>query len=331
MSKLKSYLRGCQQAYYAGNPIISDSQYDMLEEICSEDLSIGTNKGRIKHWYKMYSLDKIYKGEQEYPLPVGVNIVCTHKLDGAALALRYLNNILHSVVTRGNGEYGEDISHLFEDCGMIAKNLGVPSEIDVPGLIQITGEVVTSKDTPNARNYAAGALNLKTAGQFWQKNLTFFAYDMQETQFESYMGTLFYLRQLGFNCIYDATYTKWPTDGVVHRVDDNRLFEELGYTSKFPRGAIAEKERSEGVETILLDVVWQTGKSGKVTPVAILDPINIDGATVSRATLNNPGFIEALDLQIGDSVMVERAGGIIPRIIKKAELLNTENQDKNSS
>ena len=93
----------------------------------------------------------------------------------------------------------------------------------------------------------------------------------------------------------------------------------MGYTSKHPRGAYALKERTAGIKTKILDVIWQTGKSGKVTPVAILEPIEIDGATVSRATLNNFGFIEALGVQIGDSVMVERAGGIIPRIIKKAE------------
>ena len=93
----------------------------------------------------------------------------------------------------------------------------------------------------------------------------------------------------------------------------------MGFTSKHPRGAFAVKERSEGVKTTILDVIWDTGKTGKVTPVAILEPINIDGARVARATLNNPGFIEALGVGIGDSVMVERAGGIIPRIIGKAE------------
>jgi DNA ligase (NAD+) len=80
--------------------------------------------------------------------------------------------------------------------------------------------------------------------------------------------------------------------------------------------------------TTLLEVEWETGKSGKVTPVAILDPVNIDGANVSRATLNNPGFIKALDLCIGDAVMVERAGGIIPRIIRKAELEEIERATK---
>ncbi len=93
----------------------------------------------------------------------------------------------------------------------------------------------------------------------------------------------------------------------------------MGFTSKYPRGAFALKERTEGVRTTLLDVVWQTGKTGKVTPVGIIKSVNIDGANVNRVTLNNPGFIEALGVQIGDDIMVERAGGIIPRVIQKVE------------
>ena len=109
---LKEYLELCKKAYYGGNPIISDSQYDALEDLCSEDLTIGTHKGRYKHWYKMYSLQKYYTDET---LPEEHKYMeITPKLDGASLALYYLNGWLHKVVTRGNGEYGEDITHYFE-------------------------------------------------------------------------------------------------------------------------------------------------------------------------------------------------------------------------
>ncbi len=128
-----------------------------------------------------------------------------------------------------------------------------------------------------------------------------------------------FLVSCGFNTVASFETDEYPQDGKVYRIDDNKTYEEMGYTSKHPRGAFAVKKRTEGIKTILLRVDWEVGKSGKVTPVAILDKVNIDGAEVSRATLNNPGFIEALDLHIGDAVMVERAGGIIPRIIKKAE------------
>lgn len=312
---LKKYLEECKAAYYAGTPIISDSQYDALEEAYSAETQIGTNKGRVKHWYKMYSLQKVYDIAKS-PFNEFLDVVQTPKLDGAAIALRYIKGELHSVVTRGNGEYGEDITHLFQK---IHRETSIPKSLDEEITAQITGEIVAPNSIENARNYAAGALNLKDAEEFYMKQVEFFAYDMQESPFDTYVETLLQLKGWGF--ITPHTHDTWhvPKDGVVHRINSNKQYKKLGYTSKHPKGAFALKERTEGVETIILDVVWQTGKTGKVTPVAILEPVDIDGATVSRATLNNPGFIEALGVEIGDSVMVERAGGIIPRIIKKAE------------
>ena len=112
-------------------------------------------------------------------------------------------------------------------------------------------------------------------------------------------------------------WNEFPNDGKVIRVDDNKEYSDLGYTSHHPRGAYALKTREEGIETTLLDVVWQTGKSGKVTPVAILDPIKIDDAVISRATLNNIAYIKSLNLEIGCRVKVIRAGKIIPRVIER--------------
>lgn len=312
MSELKKYLELCKREYYSGTPIISDAQYDNLESVCNEDLSVGTNKGRCKHWHRMYSLQKLYQGD---PMPEGIFFI-TPKLDGASLSLRYINGYIDSIVTRGNGEYGEDVSHLI--CSDVVKKLHIPAYIKTPGVIQVTGEIVAPKSIPNARNYAAGALNLKNVEEFLTRDVVFFSYDMQETQFGTYLATLCYMRDIGFKTVYNSKdVDDYPQDGMVYRLDLNHAYEAAGFTSKHPRGAFALKERSEGVKTILLRVDWQTGKSGKVTPVAILDEVVIDGAKVSRATLNNPGFIEALDLHIGDAVMVERAGGIIPRIIRK--------------
>lgn len=316
---LKDYLKQCKEFYYAGHPILSDSQFDELELLYKDELPIGSPGGRIEHLYKLYSLKKHYEGED---VPNAEFYVMTPKLDGAAVALRYLHGHLHSVVTRGDGDYGEDVTFLFqaihpETC--IPKKIKFPKTTANNGFHQITGELVAPKRIKNARNYAAGALNLIDAKEFYFKEVEFFAYDLQTTQFETYLGTILYLRDLGFNTPYTHDTDHLPTDGYVYRLEDNTAYRNLGYTSKYPRGAFAVKKRSKGIKTTLLSVEWETGKTGKVTPVAILDPIDIDGATVARATLNNPGFIEALGLQIGDSVMVERAGGIIPRIIKKAE------------
>jgi len=317
MSKhLKKYLEDCKTAYYAGEPIISDDQYDHLEEICSEDLSVGTNKGRVKHWNRLYSLQKVYVGED--PPFDKISMSITPKLDGAAVALYYIYGELLSVVTRGNGEYGEDVTHLFTEDTCTGKY--IPFRIDTKYPLQVNGEIVAPKYIENARNYAAGALNLKDWGDLYVKDVQFYAYSVKPYPTDFYNTDMDHLNSLGFSTIWrEEDFSDYPIDGQVHRVLDNKRYEEMGYTSKHPRGAYAVKERSEGIKTEILDVIWDVGKSGKVTPVAILKPINIDGATVSRATLNNVGFIEALGVQIGDSVMVERAGGIIPRIIRKAE------------
>ena len=318
MSKnLKEFLVECKEAYYAGDPIISDEQYDHLEDICNEDLSVGTHRGKTRHWFRMYSLQKVYVGED--PPWDKINMVCTPKLDGAAIALRYLNGTLDSVVTRGDGEYGDDVSHLFTD-PRLYEPMGIPQAIDIEGAVQVNGELVAPDCIENARNYAAGALGLKNPVVFGDRILTFFAYGIQPYPTDWYQTDMEFLNDNDFTSVWsDQDWTGWPSDGLVHRVNSNIKFDEMGYTNKHPRGAYALKVRTEGVKTKILDVVWQTGKSGKVTPVALLEPIEIDGATVSRATLNNFGFIEALGVRIGDSVMVERAGGIIPRIIRKAE------------
>jgi DNA ligase (NAD+) len=315
MSYLKDFLRECQVAYYKGNPIISDDQYDLLEDLCNEEMPIGGESGRIKHKYPLYSLKKQYK--DEHVIDNTAIYYVTPKLDGAAVAISYFNKTLMSVVTRGNGEYGEDITHLFtlDNC----KKLQIPNEIEKEEYYQVIGEIVAPKYIPNARNYAAGALNLKDSNEFWTREITFFAYDLQKSHYRNYASTLAYLVSLGFQTVACIDTCDYPQDGEVYRIDCNKEYYNRGYTHKHPRGAYALKERSLGIETTIVDVVWQTGKSGIVTPVALLDPINIDGAQVSRATLNNPGFIEALGVEIGDKVMVERAGGIIPRIIKKAE------------
>lgn len=315
MSYLKEYLEVCKDAYYKGTPIITDDQYDALEEIYGET-NIGTQKGKIQHLRKMYSLKKYYT-EETLPTQNGENWIITPKLDGAAISLCYRNGVLYQASTRGDGEAGEDIlQHIIR----ISDKLEIPLVVEDRKTFQISGEVVAPKYIPNARNYAAGALSLKTLEELDNKILRFFAYDYySDSESLDYSATLRWLSYLGFFTVTSEECEIYPTDGLVYRIDSIEKYNELGYTSKHPRGAFAVKVRTEGLKTTLLDVEWKTGKSGKVTPVAILEPIIIDGATVSRATLNNVGFIQALDLRIGDSVMVERAGGIIPRIIKKAE------------
>jgi DNA ligase (NAD+) len=184
---------------------------------------------------------------------------------------------------------------------------------------QITGELAAPKHIENARNYAAGSLNLKDSDEFRTRAVTFFAYGIQPSPTGKFSTDMRLLSALGFNTVKDPEiHNIYPCDGIVYRLNSQSEFTDAGYTSKHPKGAYALKERKEAVETVLLNVEWQTGKSGKVTPVAILEPVMVGDALVSRATLNNIAYIRALDLYIGDIVGIVRAGEIIPQVVYKA-------------
>lgn len=317
MNKIKQYLDEASRRYYNGDPIISDEAFDQLaQSIDYAKVGAKQHEDVEKHFYPMYSLQKFYEDEDKRnPLEGYSDVIYSLKLDGAAISILYIDGKLSRVLTRGDGIEGRIITDKFLQTEI------VPHTIDAPGIVQITGEIVAPKHIENARNYAAGSLSLKDIDDFRTRAVAFYAYGVQNNFFDTYEADMKQLRRLGFKTVYgefelDKIY---PCDGLVFRVNSNKVFNDLGYTSKHPRGAYAKKERSEGAETTLLDVVWQVGKSGKVTPVAILEPIMLGDAQVSRATLNNPGFIEMLDLRIGDRVHVIRSGEIIPCITHKVE------------
>jgi DNA ligase (NAD+) len=262
----------------------------------------------------MYSLQKYYEDEGTRPLEGIRSIATSVKLDGAAISLLYVDGNLVRGLTRGDGVEGQLITDK-----LLSTNI-VPHTIPHLGVVQITGEVVAPINIENSRNYAAGSLNLKDVNEFKTRALSFFAYGVQPALDDTFNEDMKLLQFYGFGVINEPDLDKiFPCDGIVFRVNDNKQFYDLGYTSKHPRGAYAKKERAAHVETTLLDVEWQVGKSGKVTPVAILEPVYIGDALVSRATLNNPGFIEMLDLQIGDRVAIIRSGEIIPCILHKVD------------
>jgi DNA ligase (NAD+) len=314
---IKQYLDAASQAYYAGFPIISDEQFDRLAETAQYS-AVGAQAvgAKCKHYYPMYSLQKHYEDEgKPNPLADMGDVSMSVKLDGAAISLLYVDGQLVQALTRGDGVEGQVITDK-----LLSSTSLVPRTILSKKVIQVTGEIVAPKHITNARNYAAGSLNLKDITEFATRAISFFAYSVSPSFHDTYDKDMVHLKLLGFNTVQETDLEKiYPTDGVVFRVNNNLKFEELGYTSKHPRGAYARKERAEHVETKLLDVEWQVGKSGKVTPVAILEPVLVGDAMVSRATLNNPGFIEALGLEIGDTVAIIRAGEIIPCVLHKVE------------
>ena len=316
MNKLEQYLNVASRAYYAGSPIISDEQFDSLAQSIGYNTVGAKQHGNVeRHVYQMYSLQKYYEDEdKKRPLEGIRDVAVSIKLDGAAVSLLYVDGNLVRGLTRGDGVEGQVITNK-----LLATKL-VPHEIPVKGVFQITGEIVAPKNIENARNYAAGALNLKNTDEFKTRAISFFAYGVQPSISPTFTQDMVELKSFGFSVINEADLDKiYPCDGVVFRVNDNKTFYEMGYTAKHPRGAYARKERAEHVETKLIGVEWQVGKSGKVTPVALLEPVYIGDALVSRATLNNPGFIEMLDLQIGDTVAVIRSGEIIPCILHKVD------------
>lgn len=312
MNKLTQFLDTASRHYYAGTPIISDEQFDRLAESCGySKVGAKQHEDVERHYFAMYSLQKWYEDEDvANPLQGEKNVVMTPKLDGAAISVLYIDGVFVRALTRGDGKEGRDVTTKVTRL--------VPNQIDHTGVLQITGEVCAPAHVENSRNYAAGSLNLGSVEEFSTRSVEFFAYQATPNITPSYTVDLKTLKSWGFNTVFDNNLHQiYPTDGVVYRVDNNERFYELGFTAKHPRGAYAKKERSECVETVLLDVEWQVGKSGKVTPVAILEPVMVGDAQVSRATLNNPGFIEALDLQIGDRVAIRRSGEIIPQIVYK--------------
>lgn len=321
MTQLTSFLDMACQAYYRGNPILTDEQFDRLADSCGYNKVGSQEAGKvIKHYRQMFSLQKFYEDEgKSRPLEGVGDVSSSVKLDGAAVSLLYVDGELVRALTRGDGIEGQDITDKLRGSPVVPQMLN-PDRINVPHVLQVTGEIVAPLNIPNARNYAAGALNLKSASEFRERAISFIAYGVYPYITKKHSTDMAALRALGFGVCNELNLEKiFPSDGMVFRVNSNELFDEMGYTAKHPRGAYALKIRAEHVETKLLDVEWQVGRGGRVTPVAILEPVVIEDALVSRATLNNPEFIEALGLEIGDTVAVIRAGSIIPCILHKVE------------
>lgn len=316
MNKIKQYLDMASACYYAGNPIISDEQFDRLaESIGYNEVGTQQHENIRKHYSRMYSLQKHYEDEGIRPLSEYKNLAMTPKLDGAAVSVLYVDGHLAQVLTRGDGIEGTDVTQKF-----LSRHDLVPHRVERLDAFQVTGEIVAPSTVPNSRNYAAGALNLKDCEEFKTRAISFYAYGVYPSESQTFTGDMMLLDSLGFQTIFaNDLHNIYPCDGVVFRVDNNDVFNSLGYTSKHPRGAYALKERQVATETTLVSVEWQVGKSGKVTPVAHLKPVMIGGKEVSRATLNNQAFIEMLGLQIGDTVGVALAGMIIPQVLYKVD------------
>jgi len=306
---MQDFLDRASKLYYEGTPLLSDEEFDLLAHKHNYNTVGYEVTDAVPHTFQMYSLQKCFDITKA-PLDIE-SCVITPKLDGAAVSLLYVEGYLELALTRGDGIQGRDITDKMKEL--------VPNRITLFGLRQVTGEVVAPSSILNSRNYASGSLGLKDLEEFKTRPLKFVAYHLEHTNHMRYEDTLKSLQISGMNVVTSFDCTDYPTDGEVYRLRSNELYDGMGHTSKHPRGAFALKEQKAGVETTLQDVIWQIGKSGVVSPVAILEPVTIGDAVVARATLHNIEYIRELDLEIGCRVEVIRSGEIIPRVVRRIE------------
>lgn len=272
-----------------------------------------------------------------------IEYILEYKFDGLTINLTYEDGKLRNAATRGNGSVGEEIS------AQVHTITAVPRTIKEQSLLEIQGEALmplselerynkeNELQLKNARNAAAGALRNLDTKETRKRNLTAYIYNISTTnlEFDTEEEMLDFLKDQGFVVhpyhkkvkTYDEIIKELDkieeerktldilTDGVVIKINDKKTQQALGYTNKFPRWSLAYKFEAEEYTTTLLDVVWNVGRSGKVTPSAILEPVDFSGVTVSRATLNNYDDILRKKVKLGSRVFIRRSNDVIPEIL----------------
>ena len=271
------------------------------------------------------------------------------KIDGLSVALEYKNGKFVKGATRGNGQIGEDITENLKTIKNIPKELNEPIDIIVRGEVFIgtkefeeLNEQRELDEEPlfaNARNAAAGSLRQLDSSIAAKRPLDIYIFNVQKCdsiKFNSHYESLLYLEKIGFNVNpvkilcnnskevveainkigEDRQKLSFGIDGAVVKVDDIELRERIGKTAKVPKWAVAYKYPPEKKETILKDIVCQVGRTGVITPLAILEPVVVAGSTISKTTLHNEDFISEKGLRIGDHILIQKAGDVIPEVVE---------------
>lgn len=299
----------------------------------------------IKEWHnRNLKFIKDYNKTSDKKLPE-LKYILTKKFDGLTINLSYdEKGVLKSGATRGTGTVGEDVT------AQVKTIKSIPLKIDCSDLLEIHGEAIMTTeafekynkeaDVPlkNLRNGAAGALRNLNVAETAKRNLSAFFYDVgykEGYEFKTYMEMLSFIKNKGFpiddyirecktldeiekeiDYIKDIRFSlNYDIDGLVIAIDDIETRNLLGYTVKFPRWAIAYKFEAQEATTKLLDVEWNVGRSGRVSPTAILNPVELAGVTVKRATLNNMDDIARKGVRLGSEVFVRRSNDVIPEIM----------------
>lgn len=361
MKDLVEKLNKASEAYYKyDKPIMSDKEYDdMFDTLTAVEETIGivmANSPTRK--VQGYVLDGLKKVEHSKPMLsanktkdiedirkfVGDNhFYASMKLDGLTTILRYENGEFKQGITRGNGAIGEDVT---EACRFISN---IPMKIPYKDKLELRGETVISWDNFNKineslsepyshpRNLAAGTLRNLDLNVIKERHLSFIAFEcVSDIRWDDKYTVLDLLDDMGFETVkrcrrdIESCIDKlipeeyeYPTDGVIFEIESRKISESLGATEHHENCRMALKWADELYETVLRDVIWQTSKSGLINPVAVFDPVDLDGAVTTRATLHNISYIEDLELGIGDTIQVYRANMVIPKVHDNLTRSNT--------
>jgi len=359
IEQLEAKIREAQKAYYNLDPIMSDQEYDALLDALktlkpTSEVAIAVGAPvsstsvwpKVEHEIPMGSLNKATKADEffAWALKTGAQeFVVTHKIDGSSMELIYESGRLLRCVTRGDGKIGEDVTP------NICRVPSIPKTIDFKGKLTVRGEVVMHKnvfqseyavDYANPRNTAAGKVRDKKDGGKSCADLTFYAYAV-DILHATFTETLAFLRDRGFltpvaefcgnaqdiNAFFLKTEetrasVPYEIDGMVVQINDTQLFDSLGSLNLRPEGAVAYKFTALAGISRVRDVKWSVGPTGRISPVAIIDPVNIGGVVVTRVSLQNLDTFRELALHEGCMVEVSRRNDTIPFLERKIEESN---------
>ena len=275
--------------------------------------------------------------------------VCELKIDGLAISLNYENGVLVGGTTRGDGKVGEDITSNVKTIKAIPLKLTKDIDIEVRGEIFIDKKEFDRvnkerrekglEQFQNCRNLASGSVRQLDSRVTAERNLNNFIYHLPnplDYGLHKHSEALLFMKELGFNVnekrricksieevlsfIEEITEIRdtldYDIDGIVIKVDDIKMQENLGYTARSPKWATAYKFPAEKVTTRLTDIIFTVGRTGKITPNAMLEPVRVAGSTIRKATLHNEDYVVSKDIRIGDIVVIQKAGDVIPEVVK---------------
>ena len=346
------------------NPIFfnSNSPTQRVGGTVTKNFNTIVHKNRMYSLDNSYSKEDLFDWEKRVEKVLGTSeleFTCELKFDGASINLTYENGQFIKAVTRGDGFQGDEVTNNIKTIRSIplsikeefVSNFEMRGEIVLPidGFIKMNEERILNGEEVyrNPRNTASGSLKLQDSGEVAKRPLDCLLYQMvtEERKYKTHFESLENARKVGFKVPKTITLAKsidavfdfvnywdakrndlpYETDGIVIKVNNLQQQEELGYTAKAPRWAIAYKFKAAQVSTILNEITYQVGRTGAITPVANLDPVQLAGTTVKRASLHNADQIERLDIREKDTVFVEKGGEIIPKIIAVDHTKRLEN------